>query len=117
MYCRPIIPLIFLAGFLLGSPVRLAAQQSGRPVDSPRRIHLVSALRMQAMLRSPAAAPALPPRASLATPDAMSHFPVPAVQFTGRSIRVPLTGPLDLRAGVSWWSSGLRTSAGFCLRF
>jgi hypothetical protein len=59
----------------------------------------------------------VPSGTRLSLTDPLPALPRPAVRFTGRSIRLPLAGPLDLRAGMSWWSTGLRSTAGFALRF
>ena len=111
------VPLICLLGLLLGLPARLGAQQVTAATSPMRFSRIVSSVRLHAMLQPSSAPPAN--RSSIVTPtqDPIS-FPIrPPVRFTGRSIRVLMAGPVDLKAGLSWWSTGFRTDAGFTFRF
>ena len=113
----PLLLVVLLSALLLGAPARLAAQGPVHAVDLRPLSRRVSALRLRAMLQTATPGPTPASHAALSSADAIPSLAVPAVRLTGRTVWIPLCGPLDLRAGLSWWSTGLRSSLGFSLRF
>ena len=113
----PILPLVFVLGLLLYLPAGLAAQQPAPGIERLRLTRRVSALRLQAMLRAPYEVSAARTVVRTLAAGAAPQISAPAIRLVGRTIWIPLSGPLALRAGMSWWSTGIRTSAGFSLRF
>ena len=114
---RPRLLYFLLFGLLLSPLPRLEAQQEAPAPDPIRYSRFVSALRLRAMLRPPSSGTSVRADAARVAIDAVPRVDRPAIRFTGRTIRVPIAGPVEVRAGVSWWSTGMRSAAGLSLRF